>query len=409
MSYTIKKRTSSQTKRLYNRNIFSQINKNMKLNYSNDLNNFKNNIFSNQKSPHTKFLTPSHNSPKKLFLSKEKKYLPPKSPEFADKKTLILDLDETLVHSSFEPFQKNDIVLNINFDGTFYKIYVLVRPGAEEFIKKISKYYELVIFTASLSKYASPLLDKLDKGNNIQYRLYRNNCYFSNGIYIKPLKKVGRNLKDVVIVDNSPLAYAFDTENGLPISSWFDNKKDKELFDIIPLLIFLSKINDVRKYIKMFVHFDKIDYSKTYKIIDKEENIDNILINKELKKGENKNTENKKYLSIQIEDNTKNNENIKYNIFNKNNRNIVRNKKKKTEDNNFHLFKYENIMSSKKENIPFISNNNIRGVNSIKYKLSLYQNINLKELEKMKLKLFKMILIKKQIGIIKVKVNYNSN
>ena len=242
MSYTIKKRTSSQTKRLYNQNIFSQINKNMKLNYSNDLDNFKNNIFSNQKSPHKKFLTPSHNSPKKLFLSKEKNFLPPKSPEFVDKKTLILDLDETLVHSSFEPFPKSDIILNINFDGTFYKIYVLIRPGAEEFIKKISKYYEIVIFTASLSQYASPLLDKLDKENNIQYRLYRNNCYFSNGIYIKPLNKIGRNLKDVVIVDNSPLAYAFDTDNGLPITSWFDNKKDKELYDITPLLLFYLKL-----------------------------------------------------------------------------------------------------------------------------------------------------------------------
>ena len=77
------------------------------------------------------------------------------------------------MHSSFETFPKNDIVLNVNFDGIFYKIYALVRPGTEEFIKDISKYYELVIFTSSLAKYSSSLLDILDKENRIQYKLYR--------------------------------------------------------------------------------------------------------------------------------------------------------------------------------------------------------------------------------------------
>ena len=130
MSFTISKRAISQTKRSYNPNINSQIDKNMKINYMNYLNKYKNNVFSMQKAPETKVLTPSHTRPKKIFLSKEKNLLPPKSSEFTNKKTLILDLDETLVHSSFEPFQKYDIVLNVNFDGIFYKIYVLVRPGA---------------------------------------------------------------------------------------------------------------------------------------------------------------------------------------------------------------------------------------------------------------------------------------
>ena len=104
------------------------------------------------------------------------------------KKTLILDLDETLVHSSFTPFEKNDIVLNVDFEGVMYNIYVLVRPDAELFIKTVSKFFELVIFTASISKYASPLLDILDKEKNIKHRLYRDQCTFINGIYIKDLK-----------------------------------------------------------------------------------------------------------------------------------------------------------------------------------------------------------------------------
>ena len=193
--------------------------------------------------------------------------LPNKSPEFDNKKTLILDLDETLVHSSFVPFEKNDIVLNVNFDGFMYKIYVLVRPGAEFFIRNISKYYELIIFTASLSNYASPLLDILDKGENIKYRLFRENCTFMNGIYIKDLKMLNRNLKDLVIVDNSPLAYAFDIDNGLPIKTWYEDKNDIELYKINDILEFLSTVDDVRNYIKKFVKKNEIIYEEAMNLI----------------------------------------------------------------------------------------------------------------------------------------------
>ena len=110
-----------------------------------------------------------------------------------------------------------------------YNIYVKVRPYAQEFIQNVSKYYEIVIFTASISKYASPLLDILDKEKNIKYRLYRDHCTYINGIFIKDLKRLNRNLKDVIIVDNSPLAFAFDSENGLPIKTWYDDPDDIEL------------------------------------------------------------------------------------------------------------------------------------------------------------------------------------
>ena len=162
--------------------------------YINNINNFINSSNSNKGS-----LTPNSHSQ----LLNNELLLPKKSPEYDDKKTLVLDLDETLVHSSFTPFDDNDIVLNVEFDGLPYNIYVLVRPGAEYFINYIAKYYEIVIFTASLSNYASPLLDILDKNNDIKYRLFRENCTYINGTYIKDLKKLNRNLKDLVIVDNS--------------------------------------------------------------------------------------------------------------------------------------------------------------------------------------------------------------
>ena len=224
-------------------------------------NNIENII--NQSDSHKTALTPNNHS--KIL---KELLLPEKSSEFINKKTLILDLDETLVHSSFSPFEKNDIVLNVNFDGVLYKIYVLVRPGVEYFIKNISKYYELIIFTASLSNYASPLLDILDKDNNIKYRLYRENCTFTNGIYIKELKKLNRDLKDLIIVDNSPLAYTLDIDNGLPIKTWYDDKNDVELYKINSILEFLAATEDVRKYIKQFVRRNEIVYEDAMNLIN---------------------------------------------------------------------------------------------------------------------------------------------
>ena len=355
MSLSLKRKNNSQIKRLKAPNIISHNNNNKKLNYQKYLYKFKIDFFSNKKSIHLKALTPNHYELKKYYLSKEINLLPPKLPEYLNKKTLILDLDETLVHSSFLPFPKNDIILNVQFDGNFYKIYVLVRPGAEEFIKNISQYYELVTFTASLSKYASPLLDILDKEKNIQHRLYRESCTLLNGIYIKSLKKIGRNMKDLIIVDNSPLAYAFDRDNGLPISSWFGDKGDKELYDIMPLLIFLSKTDDVRKFTEKFVFFDKIDYSKAYKIIDKEESIEKIVNN----------------------NNEGNKEEIIINDFINNTNDKSEDKKVVNEDLKYVITKDNDINNNYKNNVPFLVNNTKS--NSIKTKL--YQNININSLE----------------------------
>ena len=230
----------------------------------------KPNNFIQPPNPHQSSFTPSNRCNK---LNPKKLLLPPK-PHNLTKKTLLLDLDETLVHSSFTPFEKNDIVLNVDFEGVMYNIYVLVRPDAELFIKTVAKFYEVVIFTASISKYASPLLDILDKEKNIKYRLYRDQCTFINGIYIKDLKKCNRSLKDLIIVDNSPLAYTFDADNGLPIKTWIEDRDDRELMKLVPILEFLSKTKDVRKFIDQFVYNNKILYDEANEIIKMKEIID---------------------------------------------------------------------------------------------------------------------------------------
>ena len=270
-------------------------------------------------------------------------YLPP---NLTSKKTLVLDLDETLVHSQFGPFEiPSDVVINIEIENELHDIHVLIRPGVKEFLEKMSQIYEIVIFTASISKYAGPLLDILDKDKFCNYRLFREHCTLINTSFAKDLKKLGRNLKDVIIVDNSPMAYLLNTENGIPILTWFDNKNDKELYKISPLLEFLSQVNDVREYIPKIVINNEISYKNAMMVMDEyERNIDRYK-QRRIKQIEDKDKDNlvdKNYENKEIDDNNiekinqdKNQQQININIINNNITNYI----------------YDNNLPVKNENI----------------------------------------------------------
>ena len=154
------------------------------------------------------------------------------------KKCLVLDLDETLVHSSFYVPEVHDFVVCLALpDGSQQNIYVAKRPGVDEFLAEVIEKFEVVIFTASLAHYADPVIDFLCAGMNkvlkepktIDLRLYRDSCLFLRGLYVKDLSRLGRNLEQTVIVDNSPASFLLHPEQGIPIKSWFSDEKDREL------------------------------------------------------------------------------------------------------------------------------------------------------------------------------------
>ena len=265
--------------------------------------------------------------------------LPKKS---GDKKTLVLDLDETLVHSQFQPFEvPSDITLKIELEDELHDIHVMVRPGVKEFLENMGKIYEIVIFTASVSKYADPLLDIIDKEKNCKFRLFREHCTPINTCFVKEIKRLGRQLKDIVIVDNSPMSYALNPENGLPISTWFDDKEDRELYNISSILEFLSFVPDVRNYIHQFVVNDEISYNNVINVFDRynemlnQKKINKNNINKN-KSKDNKKLFNKNSSKTKINNNhliSENKENVSNNILIKNNNNYTRFKKNITFSN----------------------------------------------------------------------------
>ncbi|KAI0212942.1 CTD small phosphatase-like protein [Lamellibrachia satsuma] len=179
------------------------------------------------------------------------KYLlgPPRTHEM-NKKCVVIDLDETLVHSSFKPVSNADFIVPVEIDGTIHQVYVLKRPYVDEYLQKMGELFECVLFTASLAKYADPVADLLDKWGVFRARLFRESCVFHRGNYVKDLSRLGRDLDKVVIVDNSPASYIFHPDNAVPVASWFDDMSDTELMDLIPFFEALSKVDSVYSVLK---------------------------------------------------------------------------------------------------------------------------------------------------------------
>jgi len=176
--------------------------------------------------------------------------LPPPSLELAGRKCLVLDLDETLVHSSFKPIPNPDFIIPVEIEEQIHKVYVLKRPGVDKFLQKVGPLFEVVVFTASLSKYADPVLDLLDSTKVVHHRLFREACTNYKGNFVKDLSRLGRDIKKVLIIDNSPTSYMFHPDNSVPCESWYDDEQDTELMDLIPLLETLTKVDNVVTYLE---------------------------------------------------------------------------------------------------------------------------------------------------------------
>jgi RNA polymerase II subunit A small phosphatase-like protein len=184
------------------------------------------------------------------------------------KKCLVLDLDETLVHSSFRAVPGADFVIPVQIEDIVHFVYVMKRPGVDEFLVEMAKHYEIVLYTASLHKYADPLLDLLDPHQTIRYRLFRESCVFYEGTYVKDLSLLNRDLSQTIIIDNSPASYIFHPENAIGCESFIDDRADRELIQIGSFLKGIKNVDNVRGLSNMWrewpriPHMPKIEFPK---------------------------------------------------------------------------------------------------------------------------------------------------
>ena len=144
-------------------------------------------------------------------------FLPPKSKDDKREYTLVLDLDETLVHYCEDENDEENA-------------YVKVRRNCEEFINTLSQYCEIIIFTASTKYYADIVIDGLKECNDkISGRLYRQHTDIINGFNVKDLSKLGRDLSKIIIVDNIEENFQLQPTNGLNIIDFEGEEEDNEL------------------------------------------------------------------------------------------------------------------------------------------------------------------------------------
>lgn len=181
----------------------------------------------------------------------------PKRAGFESKKTIIFDLDETLVHCVDDLTSNPDVVLPITFpSGESVNAGINIRPYAREVLMEAIKYFEVIVFTASHKCYADVVLDYLDPAHElIHHRLYRENCLVIEGVFMKDLRIFNnRRIQDLVIVDNAAYSFGYQLDNGIPIISWHDDPYDKELFNLMNYLKVLAQAEDVREVNRQIFH-----------------------------------------------------------------------------------------------------------------------------------------------------------
>jgi Dullard-like phosphatase family protein len=189
--------------------------------------------------------------------------IPAQSAQDRGKLTVVLDVDETLIHSRLSGGQEayrqqeerkaeakalDEFTIKLR-DSELVR--VNKRPGLDAFLAEASKHYELVAYTAGLEEYARPLLDWLDPNGTIfRHRLYRDSCLFMRGYYLKDLQRLNRPLKRIVLVDNNAFCFLPQLANGIPISSFYDDATDTALQVLLTFLERIADMADVRPFLK---------------------------------------------------------------------------------------------------------------------------------------------------------------
>lgn len=176
--------------------------------------------------------------------------LPPPRQHF----TLVLDLDETLIHFPDERLTALEAKIAAGVAPADLRPHLEfgVRPFCREFLAKLKPLYELVVFTAASQAYADLVLDALDWERTIEHRLYRQHTTEKNGKTLKDLSLLGRDLRRVIIVDNTPENFSLQPGNGLHVPTWTGDPMDRCLSWLLPLLANIARSEplDVREVLE---------------------------------------------------------------------------------------------------------------------------------------------------------------
>ena len=182
-----------------------------------------------------------------------------------NKQILFIDLDETLIHSDIydkKPFKiiNYDKILKFKFDNLYYYIGINFRKNLKNFLKKVSKYFNLILFTAAYQEYADVIIDYIDPENIFfKKRFYRESCInLNDNINIKDLNIFNDiDLKHSVILDNNIYSFCNNLKNGILINSFFEGEDDDLMNIYYYLDNYIKNSQDVRKVNEDLFGFEK--------------------------------------------------------------------------------------------------------------------------------------------------------
>ncbi|SCU88115.1 LAFA_0E10814g1_1 [Lachancea sp. 'fantastica'] len=164
---------------------------------------------------------------------------PPPPPPYQRPLTLVLSLEDVLVHSEWTKE---------------HGWRTAKRPGVDYFLGYLSQYYEIVLFASNYMMYADKVAEKLDPIHAfITYNLFKEHCLYKDGVHIKDLSKLNRDIGKVIIVDCDPNSYKLQPENAVPLKPW-EGQADDGLLKLIPFLEYLAtqQMNDVRPVLNSY-------------------------------------------------------------------------------------------------------------------------------------------------------------
>ena len=142
--------------------------------------------------------------------------------------TLVLDLENTLVSSTWDR----------KYGWRHAK-----RPGVDKFLHEMAQYYEIVLYSPSMESIADPVVTALDKEGCIMHRLYREATYYHNGVHVKDLNSLNRNVKRMIVLDDDPDEVQFNQKNLIRVKPYNDpnDRTDRTLERITPFLVEIAR------------------------------------------------------------------------------------------------------------------------------------------------------------------------
>ncbi|CAA18299.1 Nem1-Spo7 phosphatase complex catalytic subunit Nem1 [Schizosaccharomyces pombe] len=165
------------------------------------------------------------------------------------RKTLVLDLDETLIHSvSRGSRTTSGQPIEVHVPGEHPILYYIhKRPHLDYFLSNVSQWFRLILFTASVQPYADPIIDYLERDKKIfAKRYYRQHCALVDSSFVKDISICNIHLSRIMIIDNSPASYNAHKENAIPIEGWISDPSDVDLLNLLSFLHALQYVHDVR-------------------------------------------------------------------------------------------------------------------------------------------------------------------